>query len=59
MATKAEEALSSARNLALQIDNMIAEADDLDLQRILKQIEADLMDVQHKLALAVRLEEKG
>jgi hypothetical protein len=31
----------------------------LDLQRLLKQIEADLMDIQHKLSLAVRLSKKN
>jgi hypothetical protein len=58
MANKAAKALESAKGLAEMVENMIGEANDLDLQRLLKQIEADLMDIQHKLAIAIRLSEK-
>ena len=58
MVNKAEKALESAKGLAEMVENMIGEANDLDLQRLLKQIEADLMDIQHKLSIAVRLSEK-
>jgi hypothetical protein len=34
---------------------MIPQAGDLDLQRLLKQIEADVMDLEHKLSMAVKL----
>jgi hypothetical protein len=56
---KVQEALNGAKNVADLVRSMIDDAGDLDLQRLLKQIEADLMDVQHKLAIAVRLAEKG
>jgi hypothetical protein len=59
MQDQAEQALKSARDLADQVNKMIGHSSDLDLQRLLKQIEADLMDVQHKLSLAVRLTKKG
>jgi hypothetical protein len=58
MANKAAKALESAKGLAEMVESMIGEANDLDLQRLLKQIEADLMDIQHKLAIAIRLSEK-
>ncbi len=58
MATKAEDALKSAKDLALMVESMINDARDLDLQRLLKQIEADLMDIQHKISLVVRLTEQ-
>jgi hypothetical protein len=53
-----QEAANDARNVAELVHSLIDDAGDLDLQRLLKQIEADLMDVQHKLAIAVRLAEK-
>jgi hypothetical protein len=59
MKKRSREALDSAKKLADQVQDMVNRADDLDLQRLLKQIEADLMDIQHKLAIAVRLIEKG
>jgi uncharacterized Zn finger protein len=59
MKKRSREALDSAKKLADQVQEMVEKADDLDLQRLLKQIEADLMDIQHKLAIAVRLVEKG
>jgi hypothetical protein len=56
---KVQDALNGAKNVADLVRSMIGDASDLDLQRLLKQIEADLMDVQHKLAIAVRLAKKG
>jgi hypothetical protein len=58
MMDKAEEAMAKAREVAEIINTMIGRSNDLDLQRLLKQVEADLMDVQHKLALAARLSKK-
>jgi len=58
MENKAQEALDTAKGLAKMVENMIKDADDLDLQRLLKQVEADRMDLQHKLSIAVRLSEK-
>lgn len=59
MAKTAEQALKDARSLASLVNTLIEGSSDLDLQRLLKQIEADLMDIQHKLSLAVRLSKKG
>lgn len=58
MMEKAEEALKKAREVADLVNNMIERATDLDMKRLLKQVEADLMDVQHKLSLAARLSRK-
>ena len=58
MSGKAMEALESAKHLAELVNSLIASTHDLDLQRLLKQVDADLMDIQHKLTLAVRLSEK-
>jgi hypothetical protein len=59
MAKTAEQALKDARSLATLVNTLINGSSDLDLQRLLKQIEADLMDIQHKLSLAVRLSKKN
>lgn len=58
MPSKAEEAFRGAKELAELVNSMITATHDLDLQRLLKQIEADLMDIQHKLALAIRISER-
>jgi hypothetical protein len=58
MIDKANEALEKAKQVRDIINHMIGSSHDLDLQRLLKQIDADLMDVQHKLAIVVRLSKK-
>jgi hypothetical protein len=55
MKERAEKALENARDLGGLVRTMIPESKDLDLQRLLKQIDADLMDIQHKLSMAVKL----
>jgi hypothetical protein len=55
MKQRAEKALERARDLGGLVRTMIPETKDLDLQRLLKQIDADIMDVQHKLSMAVKL----
>jgi hypothetical protein len=55
MTSKAEQALLKAKELGAMVSSMIPEARDLDLVRLLKQIDADLMDIQHKLSMAVKL----
>jgi len=52
---KSEKSLELASELHKIVREMIPVANDLDLQRLLKQIEADLMDIQHKLSMAVKL----
>jgi hypothetical protein len=58
MRIKAEKALADAKNLAELVNSMIKDSGDLDSQRLLKQIEADLMDIQHKLTIVSRLSVK-
>jgi hypothetical protein len=55
MTNKAEQALLKARELEAMVSSMIPDAGDLDLVRLLKQIDADLLDIQHKLSMAVKL----
>jgi hypothetical protein len=50
-----KKSLDLAGKLHGLVKEMIPDADDLDLQRLLKQIEADLMDLQHKLSMAEKL----
>lgn len=55
MKEKSEKSLKLARELHMLVREMIPQADDLDLQRLLKQVEADVMDLEHKLSMAVKL----
>ncbi len=47
-----------AKELGAMVSGMISDAEDLDLVRLLKQIDADLMDIQHKLSMTVKLSAK-
>jgi hypothetical protein len=58
MTSKITEALGGAKTVADLVRSILDESGDFDLQRLLKQIEADLMDVQHKLSIALRLSEE-
>lgn len=58
MTNTAERALIKAKELGAMVSGMIPHAGDLDLVRLLKQIDADLMDIQHKLSMAVKLSTK-
>ena len=59
MIEKSEKALSMASDLKKLVDEMISQTSNLDLKRLLKQIDADLMDVRHKLSVALKLSEGG
>ncbi|MEE9554712.1 MAG: hypothetical protein V3W18_10485 [candidate division Zixibacteria bacterium] len=59
MIEKAKKALTTADNLTDLVNQMISETSNLDLQRILKQVDADLMDIKHKLSTAATFAEKG
>ncbi len=59
MREEAEKALKDSQALRELVNSLIPLTHDLDLERLLKQIEADLMDVQHKLSMAVKLSAKG
>ncbi|UCC78722.1 MAG: hypothetical protein JSW64_10620 [Candidatus Zixiibacteriota bacterium] len=55
MKEKSEKSLKMAGELHKMVREMIPQAGDLDLQRLLKQIEADVMDLEHKLSMAIKL----
>ncbi len=59
MLDKTKKALTAASDLTKLVKEIIAETSNLDLQRIFKQVDADLMDIKHKLASAVSVAEKG
>jgi hypothetical protein len=52
---QSEKSLELAGELHKIVRELIPQADDLDLQRLLKQIEADVMDLEHKLSMAIKL----
>ena len=47
--------LEEAEKLESSIQELLREIKDYDLERLLKKIDAELMDVQHNLILARRL----
>jgi single-stranded DNA-specific DHH superfamily exonuclease len=56
-AEKLDLVLEEARKLEKSVKELIREIEDYDLERLLKKIDAELMDVQHNLVLAKRLAE--
>jgi hypothetical protein len=54
-AEKINEILEKARLLEKAIKEIIREIEDYDLQRLLKKIDAECIDVQHNLTIAKRL----
>lgn len=58
MTKKLESLLIEAAKLDKSIKKMIAESKDYDLSRLLKKVDAELMDLQHNLNLAHKLAEK-
>ena len=56
-AEKINQVLEETNKLEKSIKGFIREIEDYDLQRLLKKIDAELMDVQHNLVLAKRLAE--
>lgn len=57
LAEKLNQVLEEAKKLERSIKELIRETEDYDLGRLLKKIDAELMDVQHNLVLAKRLAE--
>ena len=51
------QALHNAGQLEKIVKQIIREVDDYDLQRLLKKVDAEFMDLRHNLALARRLAE--
>ena len=56
-AEKLNLVLEETRKLEKYVKELIREIEDYDLERLLKKIDAELMDVQHNLVLAKRLAE--
>jgi len=56
-AEKINQVTEEANKLEKSIKGLIREIEDYDLKRLLKKIDADLMDAQHSLVLAKRLAE--
>lgn len=56
-AEKLKQVTEEANKLEKSIKGLIREIEDYDLKRLLKKIDADLMDAQHNLVLAKRLAE--
>jgi hypothetical protein len=56
-AEKINQVLGETNKLGKSIKGLIREIEDYDLGRLLKKIDADLMDTQHNLVLAKRLAE--
>ena len=51
--------INKAETLADELDGvfntLVNNAEDLDLKRLFKQLEADMMDIRHKLSLASKI----
>ena len=51
--------INNAVELAAELGNifniLVSKSEDLDLRRLFKQIEADMMDIRHKLSLASKI----
>ncbi len=56
-ADRLKEALENASQLEKIVKQIIREVNDYDLERLLKKIDAEFMDVQHNLTIARRLAE--
>jgi hypothetical protein len=50
-----EKASRLSRELAHEIRKLVDSTEDYDLLRLAKKIEAELMDVQHNIGLALRI----
>ena len=55
MITKINQAARLADELGIVFNDLVNEAKDFDLKRLFKQLEADMMDMRHKLALAAKI----
>lgn len=55
---KLDKLLIDTKKNAKFLENLISDTKDYDLQRILKKIDAQLMDAQHNLVLAKKIAEE-
>lgn len=56
-ADRLKEALENVSQLEKIVKQIIREVNDYDLERLLKKIDAEFMDVRHNLTIARRLAE--
>jgi hypothetical protein len=54
-AEKLNQVLADAAKLEKSVKELVRQIEDYDLERLLKKVDAELMDVQHNLILARRL----
>jgi len=50
-----KRAVTLASEMADIFNALVRGTQDLDLQRLFKQLEADVMDIRHKLSLAIKI----
>jgi len=55
MASDIDKAVKLAEELGDIFNNLVSKTQDFDLERLFKQLEADMMDMRHKLALAAKI----
>jgi hypothetical protein len=56
---KLTEAADLAQKIAEYMKEIQQDINDYDLSRMLKKVEAEVIDLQHNLSIAVRLMQKG
>lgn len=52
-----QEVLRSARQLSEEIARLLGNTSNYDLMRQLKKVDAEMLDVQHNLMLAIEMQE--
>jgi len=55
MNKKVKKAMTLADELGDLFNNLVKETTDMDLKRLFKQLEADMMDIRHKIVLAAKI----
>jgi hypothetical protein len=55
MTENVKRAVDLAAELGDIFNTLVVETTDYDLERLFKQLEADMMDIRHKLALAAKI----
>jgi hypothetical protein len=55
MKKKVAQSVQLADDLGTLFRDLVGEAQDFDMKRLFKQLEADMMDIRHKLALAAKI----
>ncbi len=53
-----EELIDEAAKLEKKIKKLVSESKDYDLSRLLKKVDAEMMDLQHSLDIAFKFLEK-